>query len=364
MPGGLKVPKKKKGLTITDQRPSVVEVIISLRHLSLMLRSGLALGDSINVLATQAPTPVLQKIYTQISEDIQSGLSLSEAMRTYEEVFSGVVISVVDAGEQSGALEANLDFVADYLKRDHELKKKLKSALTYPIIVFAMTFTELIGVFFFLIPKMEDLFKSFKNVPSFTQSILNISSFLRGNIITIAWILVAISLSIYIVSKTKFGRALWDRVSLSIPIFSRITKNDHLSRLSRTLSLLLKSGVPLAKALNVTSKTISNIVYSSVLEQVFAEVNGGARLSVALSKYPKYFPSTFLRLLEAGEGTGTLEENLMYLYDFYSNEVLEMANNITTLLEPVLIILVGLIIGVLAITIVMPVYQLTGTINS
>lgn len=356
--------KKRKGLSITDKRPSIIEVIISLRHLSLMLKSGLSLGDSINVLAGQAPSPVLQKIYKQISDDVQSGLSLSDAMRTYEEVFTGIVISVVDAGEQSGALEANLDFVADYLKRDHELKKKLKGALTYPMIVFAMTFAELIGVFFFLIPKMDSLFKSFKNIPPFTQGVMNVSSFLRGNILIIAWIVVALAIAFYVISKTKVGRDIWDRLSLSLPIIKIITRNDHLSRLSRTLSLLLKSGVPLGKAIKISSKTISNCVYSRILQEAHTIVNGGASLASAFEKYPKHFPPTFLRLLEAGEGTGTLEENLMYLYDFYADEVLEMANNITTLLEPVLIILVGLIIGVLAVTIVMPIYQLTGTINA
>ena len=355
---------KRKGLSILDQRPSVVEVIISLKHLSLMLKSGLALGDAVNVLAAQAATPTLQKIYKQISEDIQAGLGLAFAMRTYEEVFTSIVISVVDAGEQAGALEANLDFVADYLKRDHELRKKLKGALTYPIIVFAMTFTELIGVFFFLLPKMEELFKSFKEVPKFTQGVLSVSSFLRGNVLYIAWIIIALVLGLYVLSKVKLGKRIWDRVSLVLPIISRITKDDHIARMARTLSMLLKSGVPLAKAIKVTGDSIQNSVYQKILEEAYVTVSGGATLSTALAKYPRYFPGTFLKLLEAGEGTGTLEENLMYLYDFYSDEVLEMATNITTLLEPILIILVGGIIGMLAITIVMPVYQLTGTINN
>lgn len=358
------VPSKKKGLTVLDRRPSVLEVIISLRHLSLMLKSGLALGDSINVLASQAATPALQKIYKQISEDIQSGLGLADAMRPYEEVFTGVVISVVDAGEQAGALEANLDFVADYLKRDHELRKKLKGALTYPVIVFAMTFTELVGVIFFLLPKMEDLFRSFENVPAFTQGVLNVSNFMRSNVVIIAWIVLSVVLTIYIVSRTRLGKRIWDRLSLVLPVINRITKYDHIARFSRTLGMLLRSGVPLSKAIKVTGNSIQNSVYEKILKEAHVTVSGGANLSVALAKYPKYFPATFIRLVEAGEGTGTLEENLMYLYDFYSDEVLDLATNITTLLEPILIILVGMLIGLLAITIVVPVYQLTGTINN
>jgi len=338
-------------------------VVLSIRHLSLMLRSGLAIADALKVISTQAAHPNLKKIYAEMLVQVQAGSSLAENMKNYKNTFSDVVISIVNAGEQGGSLEKNLIFLADYLKKDYELKRKIKGALFYPMIVFVITIAEMLGVMFFIIPQLETLFNSFKNVGALTSFIINFTKFFRGNIIQLAVGGVSLFFGLKFFLKTKTGKSFKDRLALNFPIFNTLNKNTILTTFSRTLGILLESGIPIAKALQISSETIGNGIYQKILSKVAIQIKEGQNLADTLVKYPKYFPGNFVKLIEVGEQTGTLEENLLFLYEFYSEDVEEMSSNFTTLIEPLLLVFVGLMIGLLAISIVGPIYQLTSSIN-
>lgn len=344
-------------------RVSSLDIALSIRHLSIMLKSGLALEDALAVLSRQSPDPKLQEAYGVILKDVRSGISTATSMKKMQDIFSPIVISIIEVGEKGGTLEKNLDFLSSYLKKAYELQKKVKGALIYPAIVLCLTFVEMIGVMFFIVPQMESLFNSFDELPKMTELLLKSSQFFRANAVFLG-----IGLVLFIVItlrglKTKPGKKFKDWLALHFPVFKVLNKKNTLATFSRTLGILLESGIPLADALTISATTVDNSYFLEVFKVIRAAVEGGKSIAGTMESFPEFFPAMFVKMVEVGEQTGSLEDNLAYLYEFYSADVAEMSDNMSTLLEPLLIIFIGAMIGVLAISIVGPIYQLTGSIN-
>lgn len=342
---------------------SDLEIALAIRHLALMLKSGLALSESVKILSKQSEDKRLQSAFLAINESIHEGNNLSSSMREHPKIFSEMIVSIVTVGEEAAVLEKNLLFLADYLKKKYEFDKKIKSAMSYPLIIFGMTSVEMLGMIFFILPKMETLFSSFKNIPPFTKAILSATTFFRVNLLYIAiGIFIAVILFI-LFFKTKLGQKIKDGISINFPILGKINRYRFLANFSRTLGILLESGTSFPQALKIAAETIGNANFTDALESVKKDVKGGKNLARSLTLQSKYFPENYTKILEISESTGTLEENLDFLADYYTDEVTSLTENMATLLEPILLILVALMIGVLAISIVGPIYQLIGTIN-
>jgi type IV pilus assembly protein PilC len=359
--------KKRKGILggqIYFGRVPQIAILVSIRNLYLMLKSGLALNEAVRTLAYQTPDERLQITYAEIAEKIDQGKNLADSMREYPKIFPEIVISVVGVGEKGGSLETNLSFLADYLKKAHTLNKKIKGALIYPAIVMALTLVEMIGVIFLILPKLEELFASFENIPSLTKGILRMSTFVRENAIILFAGLVILIILFLMFLRTKPGKKFKDFIAIRTPVIKKLTINNILASFSRTLGILLETGIPLVTAMEISTVTVSNSFYKKKLEQISEEVKNGKSVAVSMGKYPKYFPVTFVKMIEVGESTGTLEETLSYLYDYHAEEVEELSNNLSTLIEPILLIFIGFMIGGLAIIIIGPIYQLTGSINA
>ncbi|WKZ30832.1 MAG: type II secretion system F family protein [Candidatus Dojkabacteria bacterium] len=358
--------EKKQGKPSTKPigRVNPLDVALSIRHISIMLKSGMSLSEALNVVASQTANPKLKRAYELVLADVQGGMTVADAMKKHPKAFSHIVVSVISVGEEGGTLEQNLIFLADFLKKNHDLNKKVKGALVYPVIVFAITVIEMVGVMFFILPKLEELFESFTGIPPFTLFILNMSKFIRENIFLIIGVTVVVVVASVLLLRTKAGIRFKDRFMLKFPIIKELNKKHIITNFSRTLGILLHSGIPISSALEIASRTVENSVYTGMLVQVHQSVKSGNTLSSSLEKFPVYFPSTFTKMIQIGEETGTLEDNLNYLYDFYAEEVTDMSNNLATLLEPLLLVFIGIMIGVLAIMIVGPIYQLTGSINN
>ncbi len=355
--------KKKKNPNSLG-RVKMLDIVLAIRQLSVMLKSSLAIEDVLKSLYQQTQNPKLKEAFGYVLTDVQSGMSLSESFAKYKKVFPGIISSIVNAGEQGGTLEKNLFYLADYLKKDYELKKKVKGALFYPMMVFGLTIFEAMGVVFFILPRLESLFTSFKNVPAFTLGMISTAKMLRDNKLTIGLGLLVFVVGFSYFMKTPPGRKFKDRLVLGVPIIKKLTKHSILANFSRTLGILLESGIPLIKALQITETTIENHIYAKIVAGVREKVQAGMGLAEALSANPTYFPSTFTKMIEVGEQTSSLEENLLYLHEFYAEDVEDMSNNLTTLLEPLLLVFIGLMIGGLAISIIGPIYQLTSSINN
>lgn len=343
---------------------SPLDIALSIRHLSIMLKTGLAIEDALKVMAEQTPDEKLKYAYNEILLDVRSGLNLADAMRKHKDIFSEIIISIISIGEQGATLEKNLLFLADYLKKNYELQRKVKGALVYPMIVLFITLAEMLGVIFFILPKLESLFSAFENTSEFTIAVLAIAGFVRDNGVGIIVAIVLFALIMSRILKTPPGIRFKDNLALKFPVMQRLNKNNILTQFSRTLGILLESGMPIQAALKISSETVGNYVYEKALRDVYESIKSGHNLADSLSQYPKLFPPTYTKMIEVGENTGSLEENLSYLYDFYAEEVQEMSNNLTTLLEPIMLVFIGVMIGGLAIMVIGPIYQLTGTIRA
>jgi type IV pilus assembly protein PilC len=305
----------------------------------------------------------LREIFGEILIDNKNGISIADSMRKHPKVFSNLVISLVSSGEQGATLESNLLILADYLKKDHEMKQKVKGAMVYPLIVLGITMIELLGVVYFLLPKLDSLFSTFGDLPDFTKFVMSASKFMRDNTTALV---IGIAVFLFLLNKflkTKAGKRLKDSLSLSFPVIKKLTKNNILATFSQTFSILLQNGIPIIKAITIASETSDNSIYSAALEDVRKRMDDGMGLSEAMMKYENLFPMTYIKMIEIGEQTGSLPDTLTYIYEFYAEEAAEISNNLATLLEPILLIFIGVMIGGLAVIIIGPIYQLMSTIN-
>ncbi len=342
---------------------SGIDIALSVRHMAVMLESGLSLEDTLEVISKQSSDPKLREAYAEILKDVRSGKVMSSSMRKFPKIFSNVIISIVEVGEQGGTLEKNLNFLAIFLKKNYELLRKVKGALVYPAIILLLTATEMLGVIYFILPKMESLFNAFDDPPALTMFILNFSKFTRENIVVILILLVIFVVASAKFLKTQTGIDLRDKFALKMPIVRDLIRKNILATFSRTLGILLESGIPLADALKITAATSDNVVYAKIFNQLQLEIQKGNNIADFLEKYPQHFPPLYVKMIGIGEKTATLEDNLLYLYDYYAEEVEEMTSNMSTIIEPLLLIFIGVMVAVLAISIVGPIYQLTGNIN-
>jgi type IV pilus assembly protein PilC len=361
---GVPVSKKKKGFSFRLGGVNPLKLTFAMRHLGIMLKSGLSLEAAVSILAEQLDDQRLKEIFQEILVDINHGISVAESMRKHKDVFSNLVISLISSGEQGGTLEKNLFLLADYLKKAHELQQKVKGAMIYPLIVFGMTSFEVLGVVYFLLPRLESMFTTFGDLPEFTKIVLDVSKFIRDNTNTLA---IGGVVGFFVIStflkKTKIGKRIRDWLSLNFPVFKNLNKNNILATFSQTFALLLENGIPITNSLDIASETSDNTIYSEALEKIKASVQSGLSLSQSMMFYTNLFPVTYIKMIEIGEQTGSLSDTLIYVHDFYAEEAMEISSNLATLLEPILLIFIGVMIGGLAIIIIGPIYQLMGTIN-
>jgi len=355
--------KEKTLKKLQRVKVKVPTLLISIKSLAALLRAGIPLSETIETISGQSSDENLNSIYAYISKEVKKGTSLATAMRLFPKVFPETIASVVEAGEKGGSLENNLIFVADTIQKEWEINKKLRGAVIYPAIIVGMTGVEFLGMVFVVLPRMEAMFEAFENIPAFTMFVMKASRFIRANWIVIFGVILALVIAFVIFLKTKPGRKFAGWLAINFPILKKLFIANILSSFSRTLSILLASGIPLEKSMEIASNTTTNYIYAEILKKVHDGIQHGKDLSLSLSEYPKYFNASFVKMIDIGEISGSLEENLMYLHEFYAEEVTEISNNIVTFVEPLLLILVGLIIGGLGITVLMPIYQLMGTIN-
>jgi len=351
--------KKLKGLKI-----KVPTLLMSIKSLSTLLKAGIPLSETMDTIAGQPSDENLNNIYSYISSEVRKGSTLADAMRLFPKTFPETISSVVEAGEKGGSLETNLLFISETIQKEWEVSKKLKGAVVYPIIVIAIVVVMFIAMIFFVFPKLETMFQAFPNVPELTQKIMAGAGFIRTNWIPIFGGIAALVIVFIIFLRTKAGKKFSAWLAIHFPILKDLFKANILSSFSRTLSVLLGSGIPLEKAMEITASTTNNYIYAECFREICKKIGEGNDLSLSLSNYPDYFNKSFVKMIDIGEVSGSLEENLMYLHDFYAEEVDEMSENLVTLIQPLLLIFIGVLIGGLALLVLMPIYQLMGSINA
>jgi type IV pilus assembly protein PilC len=366
------VESRKKGLgnvhvpianRMGNGRVALLDKVIFARHLALMLRSGLALSEALDVLIDQTMSKRMKSVTSAIKKDIVNGGSLAASLQRYPRIFSGIFVGMVQVGEASGSLERNLEYAATMLEKDYDLKKKVVAALIYPIIILVATFFVAIAMTVFVLPKIVKMFETFKmTLPPATRVFLALARFLvaDGWYVLIGIVIIAIGLRMLV--KAKSTRPFFHRLNVHIPFLKSIIRNVNLARAMRMTAVLLKSGVTINDGLGITASAIDNAVYQKIFLDAVDSVKKGTSLAAAIGTNP-LIPTMTSRMIAVGEKTGKLEENLFYLADFYEGEVDQATRNLSSIIGPVLMIVMGVILGLLAIAIISPIYQFSGNLG-
>ena len=333
------------------------------KHLAVMLRSGLSITEALQT-AQEAARGKLNKVTAVVLESVVWGQSLSSSLSEYPRVFPGLFVNVTRAGEVSGTLPENLENIAEQLEKERQLLNKIRGAMIYPVIILAATFALGLGISFIVLPKITPLFEGLQiELPITTRLLISFSHFVQQyNVLLLVGILGAAGGLVWIV-RQQFARPVTHWLLLHSPILKNITKSSNLARFSRTLGMLLKSGVHIDEALDITKSTMGNYYYQAALERVSRNTRVGAKLSENLEQFPALFPVIVTRMIQVGEETGKFEETLFYLADFYEAEVDNATKSLSTAIEPLLLLFIGLIVGFLALSIITPIYDVTGNIQ-
>ncbi len=342
---------------------STSELAVITRQFSTLISAGLPLEASISALVEQAEDSFLKEVFSGIKEKVTEGSSLAGALSEYRDVFSDLYINMVKAGEASGTLDIVLLRLADFLEKQAELKSKIKSALIYPAFMFLVGSGVLFFMMTYVIPRIAKIFEeSDRALPFITRILIGISYFISQNFVALLLLFLLGCFTTYRYVKTEKGKRYLDRVVLKLPIFGKLASMVAISRFTRTLGTLVGGGIPLLSALEIGKNVIGNSVYTEALEKVKIDVAEGSGLSRPLRE-AGVFPPLVTRMIAVGEQTGEMEEMLNKIADIYDMQVDTTLSTLTSLLEPVMILLIGAIMGFIVFAVLLPIFDLTSAIG-
>jgi len=361
-------PKGKKDKATTGGRIKPKVLMIFTRQLATLIDSGLPLLRGLTVLAKQEPNPVLRGTIGALADSVQSGSTFSEALAQHPKIFNKLYVNMVKAGELGGVLEVVLVRLAEYQEKAHKLKNKIVSAMVYPVIVMFIAVAILVFLMLFIVPKFETMFAELgkdAELPMISQIVFGTSKFFLsasvGPIPNIVWVFVvlgAIAFFFNMWGKTKGGRRTIDSLKLKLPIFGDIQRKSAIARFSRTLGTLVTSGVPILQALNITRDTAGNVVVSDAIEKVHEAVKEGESIVTPLSAAGGVFPSMVISMVDVGEETGQLPEMLLKVADVYDDEVDNAVTALTSILEPIMIVMLALVVGAVVFALFLPLIKI------
>ncbi len=344
---------------------SVTEQMLFAKRLSFLIGASISVVECFQVLQEQARSVRVRYVYERIRGDLSSGQYLHTSLKKFGTAFGSFAINLIKVGELSGSLSQNLAYLAEEMKKRHLLQKKLIGALVYPVIITIATLgiTGLLTVFIF--PKIMPIFASLNvELPLTTQILLAVSLFLRENGM---WVVLGSVVGLIVISmlykKVPTVRHVLDQVSLVLPVIGPLSRSYHMANFCRTLGLLLKSGMTLLEATIIMSDTMDNVVFGRALLQVAEGIKTGKQLSIMLAHHKELFPSMMTHMIGIGERTGNLSNTLIYLSDYYEVEVDDMTRNLSSAIEPILMVVMGLLVGLVAVSVITPIYEITQKIS-
>lgn len=345
-------------------RASIIERVLLARHLALMLRSGLTVDRAFQILLAQATRRGLERALRAVHADIQRGEALSVACARFPNVFPSLFVSILRWGEAGGSLPESLDRLAAQLEKDLQLRRAVRGALIYPAIVIGATVALGTVMSVFVLPRLITVFDSFDlELPLMTRVLLFIARGISQHGVALLIGIVVAMLAFGFVSRLPVLKPYIHRFLLRLPIIGHLIRQVNIARMERIFGSLIRSGIPVVEALGITSTAVENVRYQTVLREVLVQAQRGLPISGILAKYPRLFPPMHSQMIAVGEETGKLQDVLLYLADFTEEEVSQMTKNLATTLEPVLLVFVGLIVGGVALSIIAPIYQFTGSLT-
>ncbi len=354
----------KQGKT-SGGRVALADLVVFTRQLATMIDAGLAMVQSLQALAEQATNKVMRDIIRDVCSRVEAGDSFSAALTKHPKAFNKLYVRMVDAGEKGGLLAEILARLATYLETTARLRKKVKSAMMYPTAVTLIAITITIFLLVRVVPVFADIYKSFGNakLPGPTLFLMALSNILKNNLLIVLPIMGAIVYGWFAFIKTKQGREFWDKTRIKLPIFGVIAHKICLARFTRTFASLVRSGVPILEVMNIVAATCGNTEMEKAIKIAASDIEKGDSISTALSKHA-IFPAMVIRMLTAGEQTGKIDSMLERVADFLDEEVETTLAGLTSLIEPLLIVFLGVVVGGIVICMFLPIFNLANIINN
>lgn len=352
----------KKGKTIGG-KVGLQDLVIFTRQLATMIDAGLSIVQSLQALAEQTTNKVMRDVIKDVTTRVESGDSLSEALSKHPKVFNRLYVAMVGAGERGGLLAEILARLATYLENTARLRKKVKSAMMYPTVVTIIA----IGITIFLLVKVVPVFAEIyagfgAKLPGPTQFLIDLSALLQRWILVLFIVVGGMVWGWLYYIKTKPGREFWDRIRIKMPIFGQIGHKICLARFTRTLASLIRSGVPILEVLNIVSSTVGHVGMEKAIIAAAGDIEKGESMSNAFAKSP-LFPSMIIRMMTVGEQTGKVDSMLERIADFLDDEIETTLSGLTSLIEPLLIVFLGITVGGIAICMFLPIFKMSEIIN-
>lgn len=344
------------------ERVSGKEVVILSRQIATLFDAQVSALRIFRLLAAEAENPLLQRVLTDVADQLQSGSSISRALSAHPKIFSNFYVSMVRAGEESGSLSETFLFLADYFDRLYDITSKTQSALIYPAFVIGVFVVVMMLMMTLVIPNIaEILLSSGEEIPLYTQIVIAISGFFANNIGIILIGIVLLAIVLWQFARTEVGARTLDEVKLTTPALGNLYSKLYLTRICDNLATMLASGISMVQALEVTADVVDNAVYREILEQTIIDVKGGKSFADAIVEYPE-IPGVLSQMAKVGEETGKLGEILKTLASFYHREVNTAVDTIIDLIEPIMIVVLGLGVGILVASVLLPIYSITAAI--
>lgn len=340
------------------------ELVDFTKSLAMMLKSGISISEALSSLAEQTRSHKFRTILYKVRKDVETGTSLSEAFDKERKAFGNVAIGVIRAGETSGTLEENLTFLGEWFERNNDLAQEINNALLYPKIVFSAALLLGGSLAVFILPRLVPLFTSLNvELPLITRILLKFSLFVRDFWLVLFFIILGSILAFVLINKNKIVRRFFHYFYIRIPLFGSLLIDYQLALMSQLFFTLFGSGLSINESLDITSEAVTNIQYQEAIKKIKTRITKGTTLSQAMKDYPALFPKNLINIIAVGEKSGSLNDSFSHLAEFYSKEVKTKTKRLPIIIEPALLIFIGLVVGFIALSIILPIYKITGSLS-
>jgi type IV pilus assembly protein PilC len=337
------------------------ELVTFFQQLAILIEARVPITSSLNTIGEQSQNRYLRLIIKEMSDDIEDGMPFSEAMERHKDVFSPLTINMIRSGEVSGSLQKSISYVAANIEKNYQLLSKIKSALYYPAFVLMVAFIVGFVVITFILPKITQIIKDLQvAVPWYTTVLVEIGDFMNQYWPAVLLVIIAAIGALVYYARTENGKREWEIIILKIPVIGTLTRNIYVTRFAENLSALLAGGIPVVRALMIVGDVVGNHVFRKVIMKAADEVRSGGAMSTVFSQSEDQIPPIVAQMVRIGEETGTISKVLDSIAKFYSQEVDNTTRVLTSLMEPVLIVVLGIGVGVLTIGVLMPIYNIAG----
>ncbi len=363
IPTKIKKLSERKQIVLFKSKVKPKNLAIFTRQLATMIDAGLPLVQSLDILAEQEENPTLKEILGQVKDDVESGMTFAAALKKHPKAFNDLYTNMVVAGEEAGTLDIILNRLATFIEKAEALRRKVKSALMYPMIV---TFVAVVVVgilMVFVIPTFEKMFREAgQQLPGLTQLVVDTSKFIRSHILIVIGFVIVLIIAIRYIRKTDKGKKAIDGFLLKLPIFGILLRKVAVARFTRTLSTLMQSGVPILDGLHLVAKTSGNKVIEDAVMEARENISSGENIAEPLAR-SNVFPPMVTRMISVGENTGALDQMLNKIADFYEDEVDTAVAGLTSMLEPLMIVFLGGVVGTIVIAMYLPIFNMANAIG-